>query len=410
MKLPIKISIFLLFTVSLAYGQMSHYAYKRELRGVSDQWHKVVLPDGVFGKTSQDLGDIRIFGITAGKDTLEAPYLLRVAEEKITNRKVAFKTLNTSYNNNGHYFTFEIPSQKPTNQIDLEFKQQNFDWQVKLEGSQDLEEWFTVLEKYRILSIKNGTTNFQFTKLAFPNSQYRYYRLRIDSSERPELTVAGLLEQEVTEGTYKRHKIKHINTTENKESKQTEIEIELQAPVRASHIRVEVSDSFDHYRPVTLKYLTDSVETEKGWRYNYRHLTSGILNSMEDKGFQFGSTTVYKLKLLIHNGDNRPLKVDTIEVKGYVTELVARFTDPAHYFLTYGNEGATRPQYDIARFADQIPEALASVQVGKEIIMDKGEDAVTEPLFKNKRWLWAILLVIMAVLGWFTLKMIRQKE
>ena len=98
--------------------------------------------------------------------------------------------LNTSYNDKGYYYTFEVPAKEPINQINLNFNQQNFDWKLKLEGSQKQQEWFTVIEDYRILSIKNKLTDFQFTNVSFPNSSYRFFRLVIASDIKPELQDA----------------------------------------------------------------------------------------------------------------------------------------------------------------------------------------------------------------------------
>lgn len=410
MKHPIRISCFLLLIAvsSFSYGQMAEYNYKRELKGVTDQWHKIVLPNELFGKTSQCLTDFRIFGLTESNDTIEAPYLLRLTTEKISGKDVVFKTLNASHNDKGYYFTFEIPTIESINQIKLDFNQENFDWRITLEGSQDQNEWFTVVEDYRILSIKNSQTDFQFTKLTFPSSKYRFFRLLIDSKEIPELSVASIAQHEITDGTFRKYSVKKVNAKENNKTTQTEIDVELQLPVRVSHINIGVSDTFDYYRPVTIKYLTDSFKTEQGWKYNYSTLTSGTLNSIEKNEFQFSSTTVQKLKIFIDNHNNQPLTIDTIEVKGYIHELIARFIDQASYYLTYGNKLSERPNYDIEHFTDNIPETLTTLDLGDELTIKKEEVPVTDPLFKNKTWLWAIMTVIILLLGWFSVKMIRK--
>ena len=408
---PIRISCcLLLFAVcSFSYGQMNKYNYKRELQGISDQWHTIILPNEIFGKISQDFTDIRIFGLTEDKDTIEAPYLLRISTEKISSKDVAFNTLNASHNDKGYYFTFEIPTKESINQIKLDFTQDNFDWRVTLEGSQDQNNWFTVVEKYRILSIKNDLTDFQFTKVVFPSSKYRFFRLLIDSQEKPELSVARITKNEITDGTFRNYRIKKINAKDNKQTKQTEIDVELQLPVRVSQIHIGVSDTFDYYRSMTIKYLADSFKTEQGWKYNYSTLTTGTLNSIEKNEFQFSSRTVQKLKIFIYNHDNPPLTIDTIQVKGYIHELVTRLTDQATYYLTYGNKRAVRPHYDIDRFTDNIPETLAPLKLGNELTIEKKEKPVAGPLFKNKTWLWTIMTIIILLLGWFTIKMIRKK-
>ena len=179
-------------------------------------------------------------------------------------------------------------------------------------------------------------------------------------------------------------------------------------PVPVSHLKIDVKDSFDYYRPITIKYLTDSIKTEKGWKYNYSTLTSGMLNSMEKNEFKFSSRTVQKLKIFIHNQDNQPLTIDSILVKGYLHELIARFTEQATYFMTYGNKTAARPHYDIDRFTDKVPVTLTALELGNELTIEKDETPLTEPLFKNKTWLWTIMSLIILLLGWFSVKMIRK--
>ncbi len=411
MNLSAKIFSFLfLLAGSFSYGQMKQYNYKRELKGVSEQWHKIILPDDLFGKVSQDLSDLRIFGITASNDTIEAPYLLRLATEKILNKEVGFKVLNTSHNSKGYYFTFEVPTTEPVNQVLLNFSQLNFDWRITLEGSQDMKEWFTMLNNYRILSIKNELTDFQFTKLTFPASKYRYFRLQIESKVDPGLTSAEISLNETQHGTFREYSATITSKNENKQTRQTEINLELPLAVPVNYIKIGIADTFDYYRPVLIEYLTDSFHTEKGWKYNYSELASGTLNSMEENELKFPGKIVRKIKILISNQDNSPLTIDTIQIKGYEHELVARFTENANYYLVYGSSIHSRPDYDINRFTDKIPAMLSPLELGQELTIDKEQASITEPLFRNKAWLWSIMIVIIVTLGWFSLKMMRSKN
>ena len=411
MKKRVKIAIWLIMflgSYSQSYGQMETYDYKRELNGISDQWHSIILPNDLFGKASHNLADVRLFGISANQDTLEAPYIIRVKTENSTSKDIVFKTLNTSYNNKGSFFTFEIPTKESINQIKLDFEQENFDWRLTLEGSQNQREYFTIIENYRITSIKNELTDFQFTTVRFPNSSYRFFRIRIDSKEKPDLTVAHLTQSEKTEGVFRNYPIKIQEFGENKKEKQTEIKLELQVPVAVSHLKINISDKVDYYRPITIMYLSDSVKTEKGWKYSYSKLTSGTLNSMEENEFKFKCTTLKNLKIIIYNQDNQALSIDSIQVKGYIHEIVARFTEPANYFLTYGNEKAVKASYDIERFTDKIPDTLKALDLGIEQKIGKEKEVAGDPLFENENWLWLVMTVIIGLLGWFSLKMMRK--
>ena len=399
--------LFVMLSVT-SFAQMTDYQYKRDLSGIENQWHKLVLPDEIFGKTKQNLSDIRIYGITPEEDTIEAPYLLRLTKDEIYTKEISFNELNVSHNQKGYFFTFEIPSKEPINQIKLDFTQTNFEWQILLEGSQDMKEWFTILEDYRILSIRNDYVDFIYGNLTFPPSKYRYFRVLVKSKEKPDLSSATISRNETKEGIFRDYEVKRMITLEKEQSKQTELDIELKQPVPVSHIRIEVSDTFDYYRPVTIQYLVDSLNTEQGWKYNYSTLAIGTLNSLEENEFELGSTILQKLKVIISNRDNQPLNVGAVKVKGYLHELQTRFAREADYFLAYGNEQAIKPSYDIGHFADKIPETMTILTLGEEQEIGQTEESGIKPLFESKTWLWAVMVVIILLLGWFSLKMMRK--
>jgi hypothetical protein len=399
----------LLFVCSCSFGQINQYVYKRELTGINEQWHKVILPDEIFGKVMPDLSDIRIFGITEKKDTIEAPYILQPITEKITWKDVQFKLINQSKNAKGYYFTFAIAADNSINLIKLDFEQHNFDWRLTLEGSQDQQEWFSIIEDYRILSIKNKLTDFKFTDVAFPDSKYRYFRMNINSAGKPELNAVKLSLVDSIDGSFRKYSLRLAETSERKQNKQSIIAVDLKSVVPVCCLKIYVKDTFDYYRPITIEYFTDSIKTQKGWVYNYSSLSSGMLSSIGNNVFTFSSTMLKKLKIIIENRDNKPLQIDSIAAKGNVYSLVCRFTEPATYYLAYGNALASRPDYDIDYFADMIPKQLKILQLGEEQLSGEKNVQKTEPLFKNKIWLWTVMALIIVLLGWFSVSMIRKK-
>ena len=408
--MKIKISASILFLIcSYSYAQPEQHIFKRELQGITNTWHKIVLPEEIFGKVSSGFNDIRILGLTDSNDTIEASYMLQLKKEKVVRTEVDFKLLNTTNNEQGYYFTMEVPTEEPVNELNLNFKQDNFDWLLSLEGSQNQQEWFSIVDDYRILSIKNSETNYQFTKVTFPNTKYRFFRFQIKSKEKPDLSYAKIALNKVTNGSFNQHTINKMESFENKAQKLTTVEVSLKSPVSVSSINIDIKNTFDYYRPVTISYLADSIKTEQGWKYRYQHLKSGTLSSIDKNEFVFESTILHKLKIVIQNQDNTPLTVAGITPKGYVHELIARFTEPATYFLSYGNKQAARPNYDINRFTSKIPDKLVALSLGNEQLVVKDKVFTNQPLFKNKYWLWAIMSLLILVIGWFSIKMIRTK-
>ncbi|WP_273277678.1 DUF3999 family protein [Maribacter polysiphoniae] len=397
----------LLFS-AVALAQIGDYNTKSEIMGITEQWHSFELPPSVFTKVSDNLADIRIYGITP-KDTIEAPYLLRIEREKHIQKEIDFELVNTTNKQQDHYYTFEVPTKETLNGILLNFKNENFDWKVILEGSQEQSNWFTILEDARILAIKNEQTDYRFTQLNFPNAKYRYYRISFHSELTPSFKGANIYLDDRIEAKYNTIHIANLESSQDKDKKQTILQIVLDQRAPISFLSLDIANDFDYYRSFLLQYAHDSVATEKGWKYNYRTLTRGTLNSVEKNEFTFNSVLAKRLRVIIEDHDNQPLNIKNATAKGYVHQIIARFTGKAEYFLVYGNKNAHLPNYDLAHTSKNIPSSLTQVNLGEAIPIPKKQEDKIAPLFENKFWLWAVMGVIILVLGGFTLKMMTKK-
>ncbi len=407
MKINLLLIISVLFSIT-AFSQIENYNYKRSIEKPSEQWHKIVISDEIYNKVNQDLSDLRIYGLSASGDTVEAPFIIKNTKDKVVNRQVDFIAINNSQNENGYFFTFEMEELDVINKIELRFSQRNFNWLIKLEGSQNQQDWYTVLDNYRILSINNEYTNYQFTSLSFENSKFNFYRLFIETNVKPNLLSTKILDYSIEKGLFNNSHIKSTQTIDDKRNKQTRIDIDLLMPLPVSLINIDVADTFDFYRPISIKYLVDSVQTEKGMIYNYQSLANYTLNSVEDNSFSLGNKIVKKIRLIISNGNNQPLSINNISVKHSINELYARFTVPASYYLVYGYTANNRPVYDIQRFENNIPESIITLNLNKEQVIPKMAQNTITPFFENEIWLWIIMFVIIILLAWFSIKMIRK--
>ncbi len=402
--------LFLSFwAITSSFAQMQNYTYKCEISGITDTWHSLTLPNELYASLRPDLADLRIMGITAENDTVEAPYLRQSTREMKLEKEIPFRQINSTNNEKGYYFTFEMPAEMAVNNLFLAIEQSNFDWKVKVEGSQNQHEWFTLSENYRILGIQNAQTSYKFTNIVFPDAKYRFVRICIDSKIKPVILAAKIHKQTFQAGLYQNYAVKNLKNTQNKQAKQTIIELTLPTSVPVSYLKFAVKNTFDYYRPIHIEYLVDSSKTEKGYVYQYNNIASGTLTSLEKNELKFGNVVCQKLKITIENADNEPLTIESVEVKGTPDKLVARFTQKATYFLVYGNTNAVEANYDIGIFQDKIPATLTEISLGKVEKIAKISAKKVEPLFQNKVWLWAIMGAIIGVLGWFSFKMMKNR-
>ncbi|WP_316803831.1 DUF3999 family protein [Pedobacter nototheniae] len=409
LKPKFKLFILLLFLAGTLQAQVNQYQYKRNINGVKSTWHNIELPVQIFKNLAPGFEDIRIYGFN-GKDTVEVPYLLKLQSSQTSQKEIPFKLINQSNNQNGFYFTLQASKISTINQIDLSFKQNNFDWKATLEGSNNGTEWFTILKDYRILSIKNDNTDYQFTKLNFTDAAYAYFRVQIKGSVQAALLSAKTLLIDTVKGNYQDVKYTGYQLKNNNKTKQSTIEVTLPNATPLASIQINAQSDFDFYRPIKIELATDSFKTDKGIQYNYTSAYNGIISSLEKPVFNFENTITSKLKITIENYDNRPLRLNTIELKGNVYNLIARFENPKlSYILYYGNDKAVKAEYDIANFENKIPAKLTTLTLDKEEKNANYRTTLAEqPLFSNKNWLWALMIIIIALLGWFSYKMLKN--
>jgi len=408
LKFKIYLLLLLFACAFVAKAQINSYKFKRDITGVTSVWHSMKLPDQLYKNAEAGFGDLRIFG-TSRKDAIEVPYLLKQRADKIDDRELAFKQINQSSNQNGYYYTFQSDAVTIINQINLSFKEDNFNWKASLEGSNDNLTWFSILKDYRILSIKNSDTDYKFTKLSFPDSKYQYFRVALKSPVQPELLEAKISRTDTIKGIYQDVKYKTFIVRNDAVNKETVINVGLENPVPLSYLKLNAQSDFDFYRSFKIEFVTDSFKTEKGFQYNYGKLFDGTISSFEKPEYHFENTITSRLKITIQNNDNKPLRLSGLILKGNVYEIIARFDNPTYnYALYYGNEKVTSPIYEIEKFENEIPALITSVAIGQEKRNQLYSIISEKPLFENKAWLWVLMAVIIALLGWFSFKMLRN--
>lgn len=394
----------LLLIPVLVFAQESDY--KNEIIGVKDQWHRIPLNNDVLGQVQEDLSDIRIYAVSETNDTTEVPYFLEEQNTLQEKAGVSFKIINKSKSKNENYFTFKLNEPKEINEIFLDFKKENFNWNIDLQGSNDQKEWFNILEDYRILSILNKMTDYSFTTLKFPTAEYAYFRIKVKHNKKVNLRSATL--QKTYERKVDLESVDNEFSVSDKDKK-TIIDLKLDKRLPISEITLKFADDFDFQRPINFEYLVDSFKTEKGWKYNYRSFTNSYVSSLDNNQFFVNEIFTNSIRITITNYDNQALKIEDVETKILKYNLVARFLSANNEcFMTYGNKDLRQANYDIKNFKQNIPADLTSLSLGKQISLKTGE--VIEESIVTKWWLWAIIILIIALLGYSTLGMLKKAE
>lgn len=396
----------LLILSASCFGRQDFH-YKRRLAPVEKEgWYNLILPVDVFQHVNSNYSDLRLLQITE-KDSTEIPYLLKIKNDDVSEGFLNLEVLNKSTRDGKLYLTFKLNKGLEVNYLDLSFEEDNYNGYVKLEGSNDQKEWFELVNHQRILSMQNNMINFQFATLNFPLTNYHYLRAAISTDKPLTFKSASFRTRKIKEGSFYTTAPKLVTSLLKKE-KQTVIEMNLPVIQPVSKASIQIQAQGDYYRAFSLEMLRDSAQApNQTWTYYFEPLISGYLTSIEPNQFQFEPVNSKKLRLIIYNEDNAPLKVQSITIAGPYIELTSQLKPGANY-LFYGNENLTPPTYDLIHFTNQIPDTvkIISADIEEKLFVDQPK---ASPLLENKLWLWGAMALIIGLLGFATLKMISKK-
>jgi hypothetical protein len=295
------------------------------------------------------------------------------------------------------------------NEINLSFAEKNFDLRVTLEGSMEQKEWFSLLKDYRITGIKNNKTDFQFTTLITNFSSYKYYRLSYAATKDPVVIKAQYdISMNQNEGAW--WEIKGpIEKIENlKKEKQTSWMVVLPEPLPVSLIQFYIKDSIDFIRSVRIQatpWPENNTATDEERLVN---ITSGTLNSFDKQQISFEELIATRLKIIISNNDNLPLTIDSIILKSSKKLVITRIPEAVEYIMLYGNKEMPAPQYDLAEvLSKMILPDFGKITVGTE---EQNLPEKPKSWWESNAWLYALMGLIVIMLGGFTIKMMKKRE
>jgi hypothetical protein len=193
----------------------------------------------------------------------------------------------------------------------------------------------------------------------------------------------------------------------DKKSKRTIIDVTLDDYRPVSNVTLEIERKNDFYRQITIETLVDSSKTERGWIRNYQMVSGNLITSFKPNQFSIPFTLTNRIRITIENYDNPPLQISAVKLNGAKVQLRAKLKDGLSY-LFYGNPSRYKPTYDIEHFREKIPLQGIEASLGVEENIAR-TPATINAIFENKAWLWGILIAVIALLGFFTLQMMKAK-
>ena len=339
-----------------ASASIPYFKHVRDVKGGADHQQYIVVDESVWQHARPDLTDLRLY-----TGQTEVPYALSIERGSSETEQKNVRILQPATIGGKTQFFLEMSGLTEYDRIELRLKAKNYVAKVRVEGQDDLHgpRWATLSNTiFYDLSDDNLGGN---STLRLPLTTYKYLRITLDGPVKPsdvESATANIREEE-----------KEIWRTipaepkREQQGKDTVFTFYLPKNVPIERMTFSIDPGQPNFRrEVELqnerKMLLGSGELSRVHMVRHGQKIDFEKNYL-DMGW--GSTEV--LKVIIHNGDDPPLKITGVRLEQYQRRVY--FNSATAPQLYYGDEQLDHPVYDYAKLFQRDAKATEA-QLGPE--------------------------------------------
>lgn len=398
-----RLAIFFACVPALAFAQEKIGEAAVPAAGASG-FYRIPLSLDVTSLANEQFGNIRI----VDDANTEVPYLLR-QEEPVFNSTAYKSYVMEKQLRSGCCTEVTIVNTKkrPVNNISLRIRNAETYKEASLLGSDDRQQWYALKEKFFLQDINAGETTSELRILGFPLSDYQFLKIVINDSTTAPLNIegAGYYENYSADGEY--IEIPDSISVEQTSDKRTRVVIRFRQPELTEKLDLAISAPALYHRRTTL--FAESKVTSKGKESIVEQWITGFsITSTHPAGVIFSPVKTERLILYIENGDNPPLVIKAAPAFQLRRYLVAWLEQGKAYRVEVRPSDVGQPDYDIRHFADTIPSSVPELNHGPLTRFEtKTDESFT--LFTDKNIVWASIMVVAVLLGYMSLRMLRQQ-
>ena len=417
---------------------LTNWQYKADVT-VEDgtaKYCKLTLTPEIYNAARPDLADIRL----VDADTEQVPYVLARPKDITQSVKYSPAIINRSTNEDkAAMVTLDFGKQVVKNRIEVQTGGNNFRRAVRVEGSNDNIEFFTVVDTAYVFAI---TPRRRFSRIDLPANDYRYLRISVapmaEETESPIIDNVQASKYESKLAKRQPVKMSQLEHSEDEKSKSsiyiydlayrqlpiTEIELEVADDAFYRYVTLEGRDTTTRKVPIASE---DNRQRFRKVEVEWKRIISGTIYRYPDASGKkcekltlsiSTGTRVYKfLRLIISNYDDRPLTLSLTSAKMIAHNIVFESQDNFAPLLYVGSQSAGMPHYDLSRLLTRPLQVQAKVanlgDITDNPLFGQAEPKPLAWTEKHKVLLWIIMGAVVAVLGAFifiSFKSIQTKE
>jgi hypothetical protein len=390
------------------------------------QYCRLTLTPDIYDAARLDLADIRLLDAND-----QIPYVLAKPKDIAQSFMYNPAIINRSTKDDkAAMVTLDFGKQVVKNRIEVQTAGDNFRRAVRVEGSNNNIEFFTVVETAYVFAI---TPRRRFSRIDLPPNDYRFLRISVaPMPEENQSPVINNIKASKYEGKLAERqpvKMSKLEHSEDEKSKSSIYVYDLtyrHLPV--SEVELDVADNA-FYRYVTIQGRDEATrkvkipsednrerfrEEEVAWKgivsgtiYRYPE-ASGKKRQKLVLHVPSGRRIYRCLKIVISNYDDQPLVINSISATMIADNIIFPVQEDIAPTLYVGSPSVGKPRYDLAqRLNNPLQVKTRIANLGTVINNPLFGQVEAKPLpwtEKHKVLLWIIMGALVVVLAGFILK------
>jgi len=420
MKKLLLIMLLLVASPALADFSKTDWAFRSSVElsgGQPSGYVSFDIPSDAFQHLNPNLSDLRI--ISGG---IEIPFVLGAEKETNSLSNVSAKVFNlSSVKGQSTSFVADIGKAGSFHsRITIETSSENFKRDVKIEGSNDQEEWGTLTQSGQIFDYtyrENGYINSKWLSIEYPQATWRYLRVTIfDRGETP-LKISGASIQSRLKNSAK--EISYTPAIEqDKNSSESATDLILDIGMSGTpHSRGEIALPLPTEGESAASFSRAIVVSESSDKLSWRVLGHGYIFSIatpeftgNNLAFSYPESRKRYIKVSVLNRDDQPIEVSGITLFGIVRKVLFKFEAGKNYFVYMGNPKAKAGEYDLAT----VSQYLSAEKIGSVTLEAPKENPdfmpTLPPLSERSPYLLpGFLVLVVIILGAVLMKLFIRK-
>lgn len=382
----------------------SHSKYQRLVQGSVAGQNYVAVDEIVWKHARSDLGDLRLIS-----GDVEIPYAIAVQRGSFEQDRKELTVFQQASVQGKTQFLIDMSGLAEYDHVQLKLDTRNFVAHVRIEGQDDVHArtWaeFASAIVYD-LSRENLGSN---TTLRTPRSTYRYLRVTLDGPVPPGDVKGAVSEMAEEYPAVWRDVSASSNQTQSGHDTIVSFSVPNEVPVERVNFAISAGGP-NFWRDVEIRDEKDawlgSGEIER-----LHMVRAGQKIDSEQQSVCFSGTGHGMFKVIVHNGDDRPLNFTGVRLQQL--ERRAYFDLPAQepLVLYYGDEKLNAPVYDYAKLFQQSRNATLA-PLGAETSNPAFSERPDERPWSERHpvILWIAIVVAVLGLGTIALRSMRTAE